>query len=374
MSAAAIRVLHVISGLTTGGAERLVVSAVTGLPAPEFEHAVCCLALRGRLADDAERAGAPVWCIGAFPGIRHPLAFWRLVRVIRSFKPRIVHTHLQSANLYGRLAARIARVPVIVATEHNVYTTKARRYVAAERWLARRTQALVAVSAEVRRLLAAQLRLAPESIHLIHNGVPLRAPAPDRVAAYRRRLSRDADDFVVGCVASLTPKKGHEFLLRAVALLNGRGRRCTLALAGDGPQRAALASLVAELPLTDRVIFLDDVPDVASLLAAVDAFVLPSIVEGLPLALLEAMLAGTAVVATRVGGVPEAVTDGVNGLLVDPRSPAQLADAIERLMASAPLRATLGANARATVQRGFTESRYVDTLAALYRELTARTA
>src|SRR3989454_12814506 len=114
-----IRVLHVITSLGIGGAERLVVSAAGGLSAARFDHAICCLAERGPLAGEAEAAGVPVFCVGQFPGLRHPIAFARLVRTIRSFRPTIVHTHLQSANLYGRLAARLARVPVVAATERS---------------------------------------------------------------------------------------------------------------------------------------------------------------------------------------------------------------------------------------------------------------
>src|SRR5215510_13796122 len=100
-----IRVLHIITSLTIGGAERLVVSAAKGLPAARFEQAICVLTERGPLAAEAEASGVPVFCVGAFPGLRNPLAFVGLVRTIRAFRPAIVHTHLQSANLYGRLAA-----------------------------------------------------------------------------------------------------------------------------------------------------------------------------------------------------------------------------------------------------------------------------
>jgi hypothetical protein len=112
------------------------------------------LAERGPLAEEAEAAAVPVFCVGEYPGLRHPLAFARLVRIVRAFRPTIVHTHLQPANLYGRLAARLARVPVVVATEHNVYAGKARRYIRVERVLARTTDALIAVSEEVRQFLS----------------------------------------------------------------------------------------------------------------------------------------------------------------------------------------------------------------------------
>jgi len=354
-----------------GGAERLVVSAANGLPTSRFEQAICVLTERGPLAAEAETAGIPVFCIGDFPGVRHPLAFVRLVRTVRAFRPTIVHTHLQSPNLYGRVAARLAGVPIVIATEHNVYTGKARRYVAVERWLARRTDALVAVSAEVRQFLSAQLGVAASTIQVVPNGVAVRAPSPDRVAALRARIGAGGGA-TIGTIASLTSKKGHEFLLRAAAHLRDRGVACTVVVAGDGPERARLEALAAGLGLADRVHFLGVVPHAADVLPAIDVFVLPSLVEGLPLALLEAMLAGTAVVATSVGGVPEIVKSGVNGLLVQPANETDLADAIVSLIQSPELRARLAAQARETIEHGFTEAAYLESLSSLYLELAEK--
>ena len=364
-----IRVLHIITSLVIGGAERLVVSAANGLPPARFEQAICVLIERGPLAGEAEAIGVRVFCIGAFPGLRHPLAFARLVRTIRVFGPTIVHTHLQSANLYGRLAARLAGVPIVVSTEHNVYATKARRYVTIERWLARTTDALIAVSEEVRQFLSQQIGVAPSAIRVIPNGVAVRAPSPERAAALRARIGGAEAGIVLGTIASLTPKKGHQFLLRAVAALRDRGVTSTLVLAGDGPERPRLEALAQQLGIARRVHFLGAVPLAADVLAVVDVFVLPSLVEGLPLALLEAMLTGAAVVATSVGGVPEVVTSGVNGMLVRAGDEAALAAAIETLARSPELRARLGWRARETIQRGYTEAQYLASLSALYLEL-----
>jgi len=365
---ARIRVLQIITSLGFGGAERLVVSAARGLPPARFDCAICCLAERGPLADEAEAAGVAVYCVGEFPGLSHPMSFVRLTRLIQACRPTIVHTHLQSANLYGRLAARLARTPIVVATEHNVYADKPRRYVLAERLLARTTDVLIAVSEQVRTFLSRQLGLRPSAIRVIRNGVARAAPSAARVEALRARLGA-VSGVRIGTVASLTPKKGHAFLLRAVARLADRGTACTLLLAGDGPERARLEALAADLRIADRVHFLGAVPNVADVLALVDVFALPSLVEGLPLALLEAMLAGKAVVATSVGGVPEVVTSGVNGLLVAPGREDDLAAAIATLAESDALRDRLGAGARETVEGNFTEAGYLDALSGLYLEL-----
>jgi glycosyltransferase involved in cell wall biosynthesis len=352
-----------------GGAERLVLMAATGLPRATFESAVCCFIERGRFADEAEEQGIKVWCLDEYPSMRHPVALYRLYRTIRSFRPDIVHTHLQAPNLYGRLMALMARVPVVVASEHNVYSSKAARHILLERLLARRTTALVAVSEHVRRFLSTQLGVSASRIQLVRNGIGMPQPSPARVDALRRELALPADELVLGTVASLTRKKGHTYLLQAVAALFERGVRCSLLLAGDGPERSSLEKQTTTLGISDRVHFLGVQSNVADVLALVDLFVLPSLTEGLPLALLEAMAAGKPVVATAVGGVPDVITTEVNGILVDRENVPALADAVQRLAADSALRAELGNRGRATVTEGFTEAQHLQSLAALYVSL-----
>jgi len=269
--------------------------------------------------------------------------------------------------------ALAARVPVVIASEHNVYTAKERRHIMIERWLARRTTALVAVSAQVQLYLAGQLNVDPSRIHIVRNGITPQAPSPQGVAALRRQLQLPEGP-VIGAVASLTPKKGHAFLFQALAALPDRGQRWSLVLAGDGSERAALEALAAQLGIADRVRFLGVCPQVADLLSLVDVFVLSSLSEGLPLALLEAMAAGKAVVATDVGGVPEVIAAGENGLLVPPREVQPLADAIHRLLRDAELRAQYGERAKATVLEHFTGNQHLASLSALYLTLMHRPA
>ena len=158
-------------------------------------------------------------------------------------------------------------------------------------------------------------------------------------------------------------------LLRAVARLRGNGIVCSLVVAGEGPERRRLELLSEQLGVNTHVHFLGHVPHPADVLDAIDVFVLPSLVEGLPLALLEAMYAGRACVATAVGGVPEVIKSGDNGLLVPPGDEVALVEAIATLVRSVDLRRRLGAAARRAVEDGFTEAAYLESLKALYLEL-----
>jgi glycosyltransferase involved in cell wall biosynthesis len=364
------RVLHVITSLAVGGAERIVLSTARGVAPDRFEHMICCFTEPGPLADEARAIGVPVYCLGGFPGLSHPVTFARLVRLVRGLAPAIVHTQLQAPNLYGRVAAWLARVPVVIATEQNVYPHKRRRHIVVERRLAAVTDVLVAVSRGVQQFLAAQLRIDPARIRVVPNGVAPVLESPASVAELRRRV--DGAGPVIATVASLTPKKGHEHLLRAVARLRARGVAAAVLLAGDGPLRPQLEALAGELGLAESVQFLGNVPRAGDVLAVADLFVLPSLVEGMPLALLEAMSAGKAAIATSVGGIPEVIQPDVNGLLVPPADETALANAIARLLGSRELRQRFGAEARRTVERGYTEADCLHAIESIYDDALRR--
>ena len=151
-------------------------------------------------------------------------------------------------------------------------------------------------------------------------------------------------------------------------MLRARNIACTLLLAGDGPERQRLQATAERLDLVEFVHFLGSVPDVGTVLAVADVIVLPSVVEGLPLALLEAMLAGKPVVATAVGGIPEVIVSGDNGLLVPPGNEAELADAIAQLVQRPELGARIGSRGRCTAEQRFTEASYLQSLEAIYTD------
>ena len=364
-----MKALILCQNLNVGGAEEVVLGESTNLGSQEIEVGVVALTRRGPVADEIAQAGTPIHHIPGNPGPRDPAAFLRLVRLLRRQRPDVVHTYLIVASLYGRLAAFAAGVPVVLAAEQNVYEHKPRRHALMERALAVRTYRIVACCRTVGEFYRRQTGVPVEKIEVIYNAVRFgQLPSDGDRAPARARLGLPDDALVLGTLGRLTEQKGQRTLLQAVARLAARRPRLVLFLAGQGPLRSALVAEAERLGISQRVRFLGVRRDRDTLFAAMDLFVLPSRWEGLSLALVEAMGAGRPVVATRVGGNPEVVTDGETGLLVPPDDPAALADALDGLFADANRRRELGGSAAADARRRFNIEEHVRQLARLYRQ------
>jgi glycosyltransferase involved in cell wall biosynthesis len=370
-----MKALLLCQNLGVGGAEELVLGASTGLPSEGVETGVVAITRRGPIAEEIARAGVRVHLARGQPGPRDPAAFLRLVRLLRDERPDVVHTYLLNAGLYGRLAAIAAGVPVILAAEQNVYRRKKRRHAILERLLAARTFRVVACCRTVGDFYRRQTGVPADKIAVVYNAArfgPEPSPA-DREPA-RRALGLPPEAIVLGTLGRLTEQKGQAVLLRAVADLAPRFPELVLFLAGDGPLRAELEAFAERLGVGSRVRFLGVRRDRAALYAAMDAFVLPSLWEGLSLSLVEAMGAGRPVVATTVGGNPEVVEQGRTGLLVPPEEPAALAAAIVELLRDRQLAAEIGRAAAREARARFSIEEHVARIAALYREGLGRAA
>lgn len=364
-------VLQVIPRLPVGGAETLLADLVRHLPA-RYRSVVCCLQERGPMAEQIERAGVPVVCLERMRSRRFDWgAIGRLADLIRRERIALVHTHLYHANLYGRLAAARAGVPAI-ATVHNTYQRMKWHRRLLNRWLARRSARVVAVSDDIRRDLARYDRIPEDRITTIANGIdPARARSALSRAEARARLGLRDADFAVACVARLEEQKGHRFLLDALALLAREEPQLygalQLFLVGDGRLRAPLQARAAELGLP-AVRFLGTRRDVPDILAAMDLHAMASLWEGLSIALLEAMAAGLPVVASDVGGVATVLGDAAFGIRVPPQDAPALAAALAQAYARRGEREALGAAARRAVEERFSIHATVAKFAALYDE------
>jgi glycosyltransferase involved in cell wall biosynthesis len=376
------RLLRIITRLNVGGPARQVVHLNQALPGRGFD----CRLVTGSEGPSEGRIDPGPERVTVIPDLRrqiaprHDLAAARaLDRLVRAWRPDVVHTHLAKAGALGRFVAQRLNVPVTVHTFHghvlDGYFPRpvARAFLAAERRLASRTTALVAVSNAVRDELLALGIGREEQWHVIPVGLVLDGllgTLPSKADA-RGGLGLPPDGAAVGIVGRLVPIKDHETYFRAVARLVRDRDDVTFVVAGDGDDRAVLEARAAKL-LGERVRFLGWVEDLAGLYAALDVVVLTSRNEGTPVSLVEAGAAGRPVVATRVGGVRDVVTDGETGILVPPGDPTATAAAIGRLLDEPVLAHAMGVAARARVPSRFSAARLVDDLVALYERLLER--
>ncbi len=302
---------------------------------------------------------------------RHPLdPGWvsDLARQFRQHQITVVHSHEFGMAVYGAAAARRQNLPHVITMHGSQTMTRRLRRRIALRWAFRASRATVAVSLATKRQLDADLGLSADRIQVIHNGIPVR---PGNAAPVREELGLRPDELLIVAVGNLDERKGHAVLLEALHRLEVEGlqQAWRLVIAGGrgGDRRPMLESFAAEHGLAGRLHILSHRDDVPDLLAAADIFAMPSLWEGLPLALLEAMLAGKAIVASETSGIPEAIEDGTHGLLVPPGDQAALATALGRLLTEPALRRRLGEEARSRGQAEFTIGAMVDSYERLYR-------
>ncbi|HEY7335241.1 MAG TPA: glycosyltransferase family 4 protein [Bryobacteraceae bacterium] len=300
----------------------------------------------------------------------------RLRDFLRKGSYRIVHTHTSKGGFVGRLAARMAGVPVIVHTAHGFAfhesSPRSTRlfYSSLERMASRWCDRIVCVS-EFHHRWALELGMChPSRILAIPNGVAdVAGQSRADPGETRRRLGAKAGDAIVLSMARLAGDKGLQYLIEAAAMIRPGARTARLVIGGDGPDRARLEDMTRRLGVADRVRFLGFRQDVGDLLRACDLVALPSLREGLSMFLLEAMAAGKPVVATNIGSHRELAAQAEMARLVPPTDSKALSDAIQKLIQDPSLMARLGAGGRALFERRYTEGRMLNAYRDLYREL-----
>jgi glycosyltransferase involved in cell wall biosynthesis len=364
-----IKVLHLLVSLPVGGAEDLVAAVVAGLEPARFDVHVATIGSPGLIGEELARAGYPVHSLGLDlkedPDVK---IIWQVRRLLKDLRPDILHTHLYHPGYYGRLAALGLGLKAIAASVHNVY---ARRKFHRRVWnflLSWTTDCIITVSPQVWQDVGRYDAVARSRLRLLPNGISLTAlEIPESREQAKERLG--ISGFCLGTVGRLEDQKGHAYLLQALPAMLAEIPDVTVLLAGDGRLRPSLEKLAQDLQVADRVRFLGTRRDMPLIYRATDVFVLPSLWEGLPLALLEAMGAGLPVVATQVGGIKEVVRDRENGRLIPPRNPGALAAAVMELARRPRWRAEMGDAARNTVREHYSREVMLKRLAALYLEL-----
>ncbi len=307
---------------------------------------------------------------------RHPLdPRWirDFRRIFLAHNVDIVHSHEFSMAVYGTAAARTLGIPAVNTLHGAQSMTEVLRRRVALRWALRNAKGNFTVSHATKRQLDADLGLNDDMIGVVWNGIPVRSGDRERT---RSALGVAADELLVLAIGTLEERKGHRFLLDALTSLpSGSTPKWRLAVAcgRGGPMRDGLETLARERGVADRLQLLTYRNDIPDLLAAADVFSMPSLWEGLPLALLEAMVARKPIVASRTSGIPEAIADGQTGLLTEPGDVEALTDALGRLLADAGLRERLAREAQSVALQSFTISAMVNAYEAIYAKGLAAT-
>lgn len=364
-----LSVVHIVEDLKTGGLERVLATIVEGLDRERYAVSVWCISRGGAVADELQAKGIDVY----IAGMRHSRdlrTFAALCRHLRDRHVDILHAHGYTATTLGRLSGLIAGVPILFVHQHSNYVNYNRKQLLVERIFGSFTDKVVCCSNAVAEFVVRSEKIAPHKVVTVYNGInalPVEAggvPAGTDIAS---------GTTVVGCVASLTPHKGHRYLLEAAKIVLDRVPGTRFLLVGDGPLRGELEQYAAQLGISSNVRFTGQQLSVGPLLSGMDVVVLPSDErEGLGIALIEAMAMGKPVIGTSIGGIPEVVQDRMNGLIVPPKDVAALASAICLIITDRPLARRMGENGRAAFETKFTSQQMIAQIDRLYQEAANR--
>lgn len=293
----------------------------------------------------------------------------RTLNLARSLRPALVQTHGYKADVVGLAVRERLGVPWVAFSHGPTYEgLKMRAYLAVDALIIRRADRVVAVSA-ARRAQLERTGCTPGRVVTIHNAVEMPGGAPADAASVRRELGLPMDQPVVAVVGRLSPEKGQVYFVEAMAEIVRSVPGARGLIVGDGPDEGRLRARVAALGLQGVIHFTGYRRDMPRIYPAIDLLVLPSRSEGLPNAVLEAMSHGRPVIATRVGGLPEVIEDGVTGVLVPPGDPHALSQAVVTLLHAPARQTSMGLSARVRAERDFCVRSRAERILSMYREV-----
>jgi len=362
-------VLHIVEDLNIGGLERIIESVVIGLSKNRYNIQVWCLAKGGEIAEGLIGRGINLKILG-LNSYYNPTKIVKLSNHLRKSKIDIIHTHGYFASTFARMAAILARTPVILTHIHTTYYGFRKRNILIERFLSFFTDKIICVSNSTREFVEKIEGIDVNKTCLIYNGTETSNIHPSTTSVDRTSLALSPEDFVIITVASLVENKGHHSLLDAINILSKKYRSIRLLIVGDGPLRSKLEEYAKNLKISSLIVFTGLRKDVHSLLYLSDLFILcPMEREGLGVSIIEAMSMGVPVIGTSIGGIPELIENQVNGLLVPPCNSYELAVAIERLVVDKDQRNKMAEQAKEIYDKNFTAARMVHQIEQLYEGL-----
>jgi glycosyltransferase involved in cell wall biosynthesis len=344
---------------------------IKGLDRSCYEQQILCTQAKGGLPARISEEGCLIHEIGVFNGIADFEPYSNALRVVRAFKPDIIHGAVYEGVLIAVFAGLLGRVPVIIGEETSDPQDRRFKGHLLYRLLAGMTHRMVAVSPAVQHYLVDVLRIPENKVTMINNAVSEEVSTEfSEVSAIRELFGIGSDDFVVGTVSRLFDNhKRVSDLIQALAIVKDRCPGVHLLIVGDGPDREMLQALAIELGVAHRTHFAGYQVNTWPYYSVMNLFALASAREAFGLVLVEAMLAGLPVIATRVGGIPDVVLEQVTGVLVEPGRPQAIADAIITLRRDSGLRTTMGQNGRQRAIVEFSADRYLHEIDHLYQGL-----
>ncbi len=368
------RVFYLITDLEIGGAQTMLLQLLRHLDRDQFSPVVACFyGGYSPLADEIRALDVPVVDLG-MPSKWRLDGLWRLYRTLWLGRPSILHASLFHANIPARLLGRLASVPIIITWRQNISIGRPWRE-KVNRWTAPLDDHVTAVCQLARQAEIEGTAVPPHKVSILYNCIDPAPFATDKTAQrtqIRQEFGIPPAAPLIGVVGRLHPQKGLPHLLNALPHTRQQLPETRLLIVGDGELQDELSAQAQKLGLSDVIIFTGARSDIPDILAALDLFVLPSLWEGLPLAVLEAMAAGLPVVATAVGGVPELVTDGETGRLVPPGDTVALAQAIIAILSQPSQSQMMGAAGQARAASDFNAATITRQLEALYFHLIAQ--
>lgn len=365
-----INVMHVVDRLVMGGAERIVYELVMNAEKCGCNAYICCLEQKGELGEELIKNGKQVICLNSRKVMDFSLPI-RLSKVLKEHDISVIHIHNSSVLKHAVIAAALAKVPVIVQTRHGVDLIPPSRWRHfLDKALAKQV-AIVTICEDLKEKLATKEKISRAQITVIPNGIDCLSGVQTQNWYKREELGIEPRQFVFLNVGNIRPEKGQDILVKAFINVARKYAKAVLFICGDNTNKlwaASLKSMVSEAKLEKQIKFLGKRADVKELLNIADVFVLSSITEGMPVSILEAMIAAKPIIVSRVGGIPEMIEEKVTGLMVPPNDVEALSAAMVEVMQNDKLRQDIAKAAREKVKIKFSLNSMLAGYAELYKK------
>ena len=368
-----VKILRVIPSLEMGGVERTLTSILPRLDKKKYKVYLCCLFKRDKLADTMESLNIPIIKFKMrarldFDG-KYIIGILRLAYLMKKMQIDIVHTHLYRANIAGRIAAKLAGVPVIIANEHNIDSWKKFPQKLNDRVLAGITNKIIVVSNAVKNFYINKIGIPEDKITTIYNGVDIpKFQTHVDINKKKKEFGIKSSEKVITIIGRLHQQKGHCYFLKAAQIIVKKKPNVKFLIVGDGPLGSQLRDMSNDLKISKNVIFAGLRNDIPQILAMSDISVLTSLREGFSITVLESMAAGKPVIATNVGGNSEIIEHGKTGFIIQPKSPEDMALYSLNLINNQELAKRMGQEAEKRVLN-FSIDRMVEKTEDLYKGL-----